>query len=174
MDVSFYLLYETKRENYRFNSSTYMFVTSYFFTKKNKHTESEFMEWMNNFFSLINKSVIIFTDKNSIKYIPPNNGKYYIYNSIFDVPCVSKYKHIYSDQNSIDPERFRNHSSELYGIWNSKVCMLRIATELYNRSIYIWIVIESDRFKYFRIIFPNDKVISYLSSLNSMFFFCCF
>lgn len=168
-----YFQYFKTVDNNRTYNSTYIFVTSYFSITKKKHSNNEYIEWMNYFFSVINNSLVIFTDNKSIKYIPPNNGIYVIYNSIFDIPCVSNYKNIYTIQNDIDPEK-SIHSSELYAIWNAKICMLKKTTELYNKSVYIWIDIGSSRWKHSFKQFPNSKIIDFLSNLNSMFFFAVY
>lgn len=170
---TFYFQYfKTVEGNLTYNS-TYIFVTSYFSITKKKHSNNDYIEWMNNFFYIINNSLVIFTDKNSIRYIPPNNGKYIVYNSIFDIPCVSNYKSIYFKQNNIDPEKSK-HSPELYAIWNAKICMLKQITELYDKSVYIWIDIGSSRWKRSFKQFPDNKIIEFLSNLNSMYFFAVY
>lgn len=171
--VKIYFIYFKTVEHNGIYNSTYVFVTSYFSIAKRKHSNKNYIEWMDNFFSVINKSLIIFTDNNSISYIPPNNGKYVVYNSIFDIPCVSKYKGIYLNQINLDPEK-RLHSSELYAIWNAKICMLKKSTELYDKSVYIWIDIGSSRWKHSFKQFPDSEVIDFLSNLNSMFFFAVY
>lgn len=153
-------------------NSTYLFVTAFFSFSRKKHTNNDYIGWMNNYFRVIKSSVLIFSDVESVKLVPYNRSNCIILKSIYDLLCIKKYEKWYKNQNSIDPERNKvNHSMELYMVWNAKICLLKMATELYNASVYIWIDIGSFRKEYTYTIFPNTYVIDYLSKLNSMFFF---
>lgn len=162
-----HLLLETKE-----NNSSYTFVTAFFSFSKKKHPNSDYLLWMKSFFRIISSNVFIFSDEESSKLIPSSRDNIILFESIYEIPCIKRYKYLYKNQSKIDPERNKvNHSMELYMMWNAKICLLKIITERYNASVYIWIDIGSFRKKYFYTHFPSLNVINYLSKLNTMFFF---
>lgn len=152
----------------------YLFVTAYFQILKNlKHDINKYKLWIANFFKVINSSLAIFTDNNksSKSFIPSFVEAYkYEYQSIWDVPCIKKYRKLYFQQHKIDPEKFR-HSPDAYAIWNSKICFLEIAASQIDSDLYIWIDIGTFRNFTLNNIFPSFRALKILYSFTSMFFF---
>lgn len=162
-----YILLDRKEKN-----ASHLFVTAFFSFAKKKHSNNDYIGWMSSFFDVIKTSLVIFSDKESVKLIPSTNNKYVIVESIYTVPCIKKYLNVYKNQNVKDPEGKKvDHSMELYMVWNAKICLLNMATQMYNSSVYIWIDIGSFRKEYAYMDYPNMNVMNYLSQLNSMFFF---
>lgn len=165
----FYLNFEENNHLHQ-----YLFVTSYFHIDNyGKHTLQDYKMWINNFFSLINNSLVIFTDNNisSLSFVPSFVKAYkYEYKSIWDVPCIKKYKKYYIKQHDIDREKY-HHNPDIYAIWNCKICFLNIAANEINSKLYIWIDIGTFRDPTPFHSIPSLKAMDIFYKFNSMFFF---
>lgn len=152
----------------------YYFVSAYFTTNGGKkHTNNDYYKWSRYFFHLINSSIDIYIQNDLDNNFFPKyyKGRILKYKSIWNIPCISKYIDEYNNyQFLIDPEN-SYHSSTYYAIWNSKICLLKMTSEIINSKLYIWIDIGSNRDNIQINNFPSLKIMNELYKLNKMFFF---
>lgn len=109
-------------------------VTLYFRLNKSKHSHNEYAIWGENMLkSMWNTPVVIFTDKESSKFLIEEcnklklNANLYITENIWTVLALigtnrnRNYVPIYKNQQYLlDPEK-KKHTPELYAIWNCKI-----------------------------------------------------
>ena len=111
-------------------------VTAYFPLAKAKHSQSNYLEWLENLFSFCQSPMIIFTSAefSPILHRLRRNGSlpsFFIvdYSSPLQMPPIRSLVSTFVEQHSVDPER-AHHSIELYAIWCAKSFMLNRSVEL--------------------------------------------
>lgn len=160
--------YSVKGKNKKF-PLPYLFVTSTFGLS---HKENEIhmnREIINHFLSLMNHSVLIFTDPFYNRYIPSNLGIYkQLYDEYADIECI---KRLFNAQNTYDPKHIHNKTS-IYKIFSSSICFAKYATEIIKSNFYFWIDIRSlVKIKRIKIQFPNPKFVMSLPYIKRPLFF---
>ena len=154
-------------------------VTVYFPLRHSKHSHKEYTRWMGNFLSISSHIVVFTSIGEDIAHMRHNNRDRTLvltkYNSTFDIPCIKHHKNSYNTwQHEIDPEKL-THSPALYGIWNSKVCLVNEVADLnpFKSEYFMWVDIGSFRSKSKITKWPNQARVSHVFSYSkdSMLFF---
>ena len=116
--------------------------SSCFYIINSKFEPSKYIEWMNNFISIVNNfNLVIYTDENSSKYIDTKNNPKII---IIIKPIENFYNYKYKDfwvQNHIKNTLLNDKSSwELNMLWSEKISFVKetIERKYFNTEFYGW------------------------------------
>jgi len=140
-------------------------ISSCFYIIKSKFEPNIYIDWMNNFISIVNNfNLIIYTDENSIKHIDiKNNPKIKIILKPLEEFYNYKYKDFWVKNHEQNMLLNENTSWELNMLWSEKIWFVKetIERKYFNSEFYGWCDIG-----YFRN--RNEEYFdSPLSSLNN-------
>ena len=128
-------------------------VTAYFPLTKAKHSQAEYLSWLENLLSFSRSPMIIFTsaDFRPVLHRLRRNGSlpsFFIvdYQSPLEMPPIQPLVSTFRRQHSIDPERAR-HSVELYAVWCAKAFMLHRSTELNPFRSKFFLYVDAGAFR---------------------------
>lgn len=137
-----------------------------FYIMKSKFEPSKYIEWMNNFFSIVNNfNLVIYTDENSFKYIPKetNNSKIHIILKPVEKFYNYKYKNSWIE-NHIKNILLNDTSCwQLNMLWAEKIWFVNetIERKYFETDFYGWCDIGYFRNR------PYDLNTSFLSTWPS-------
>ena len=122
-------------------------VTGYFPLRKAKHSQSEYLSWLQNLLSFCSCPMIIFSSAefHPILHRLRRNGSlpsFFIvdYQSPLEMPPIQSLRFTFERQHRIDPEGVY-HSVELYAVWCAKSFMLNRSAELnpFNSKFFLYV-----------------------------------
>ena len=144
-------------------------VTAYFPLTKAKHSQAEYLSWLENLLSFSRSPMIIFTsaDFRPVLYRLRRNGSlpsFFIvdYQSPLEMAPIQPLVSTFELQHSIDPKR-AYHSVELYAVWCAKSFMLHRSTELNPFRSKFFLYVDAGAFRSSNYRFenwPDSSIIS--------------
>ena len=113
------------------DDSQILLVSAFFPLAKSKHTQQEYVQWMELYLTKITTHIYFFTSPEMEDSIRKLRGSLPMtlntsFADPFDIPPLGGLKDRYYAMNEVDPER-AYHSPELYAVWSSKTYFLREA-----------------------------------------------
>lgn len=128
--------------NNTFKSCT--LVTAYYEIDIKKSSSQQYYEWMHNFLTNADTYMVIFTDEKSKELIANFRQKHIDKTYIIILPIDQFYTYRYIEHWKKDLERdhekVRNHSAELYMIWNEKSMFVKHAIDInpFDTEYFCW------------------------------------
>ena len=116
--------------------------SSCFYIIKSKFEPSIYIEWMNNFISIVNEfNLVIYTDENSSKFInTKNNSKIKIIIKPLEKFYNYKYSHYWNENHKKNLLINENTSWELNMLWSEKIWFVKetIERNYFDTDFYGW------------------------------------
>lgn len=116
--------------------------SSCFYVMKSKYEPSTYVEWMNNFISIINHvNLVIYTDENSSKYIDTkNNSRIKVIIKPLEKFYNYKHKDFWIKNHEINDSLNKNTQWELNMLWCEKIWLVNetIENKYFDTDIYGW------------------------------------
>jgi hypothetical protein len=116
--------------------------TSCFYIIKSKFNHEKYIEWMNNFISIVNNfNLVIYSDTNSCKYIKTNNNPNI---KIIIKPIESfynyKYKYFWIENHKKNYRLNQNTCWELNMLWSEKISFVKqtVENKYFDTDFYGW------------------------------------
>ncbi|UJR12484.1 hypothetical protein I4U23_016659 [Adineta vaga] len=183
--IGIFLIYTVWHYSYSFsyykffskksNKKTITIVTAYFPFPKAKHSQSDYLSWLENLFSFCQSPMVIFTSPEfyPILYRLRKNGSlpsYFIlvYKTPLQMPPITSLISTFEQQYQIDPER-AYHSVDLYAVWCAKSFMLNRTAELNPFHTKFFLYVDSGAFrspKYRFQAWPDASTLSNIFNTN--------
>ena len=115
--------------------------SSCFYIIKSKHDPQKYIEWMNNFISIVNNfNLVIYTDENSIGYIDTkNNPKIKVINKPFHLFYNYKYKHSWIENHKKNVS-LNGCCWEINMLWSEKIYFVKetFDNKYFDTDFYGW------------------------------------
>lgn len=144
-------------------------VTCYYKLHKNKHNDTEWKYWIENFF-MIQSNKIIFTNKETynIYFKNRNSANTYYYILEFQNFYTYKYLETFKKHHELDHEKII-HNVHLYLIWNEKSNFLKRAIELnyFNTDFFVYCDIGYFRIRNLMCLYRNWPKTEILKSIGN-------
>jgi hypothetical protein len=116
--------------------------SSCFYVIKSKFDPEKYIEWMNNFISIVNKfNLVIFTDENSVKYINTNNNpKIKVIIKPFEKFFNYRYKDFWIENHHKNKLLNEKSCWELNMLWAEKIPFVKetIDKKYFDSKFYGW------------------------------------
>lgn len=140
----------------------FIWVTAYFqLSQGSKHSAGSFTSWITSFLNGFTGELFFFTTTKQMQFyrtITNRTNIHFItkYEEVWDIPCVSGMRELYKEQNKLYLGMANKEA--LFAIWNSKICLVKEISELFPKSIVMWIDAGSRREKRYKgMEFPNRE-----------------
>lgn len=149
----------------------YTIVTAFYLMKSKFHPD-KYKEWISNFLQL-NMNCILFTNQETKQWFGEwmDLSNKNIHLEILEIDDFITAKYDWNKQYEMDEEK--NHSRELYMIWNEKINLLKISTEKnpYGTEWFLWCDMGSLRQSIFdKENFKNSSMLKNLDIHKTYFF----
>lgn len=163
-------------------------VTAYYEIDRKKCSSQNYYQWMQNFLTNADTHMVIFTDEKSKDIIASFRQNYSCKTCIIVLPMYQFYTYKYIEHWKKDLQRdhenFRNHSTDLYMIWNEKSMFVKRAIDInpFNTEYFCWSDIGMIRKQHYgqyvknypRVRHDVDKSKMYLLNIQHRFNECDF
>jgi len=117
-------------------------LVSCYYSIPSKRSKEKYIEWLDNFFKNIYANMIIFTNKESRKYLEKykKNNILIIEKEFDEFKIYKEYPNIWNQQYAMDSQKYTGRGIYCYLIWNSKINMVMEAIEKnpFQSDKFIW------------------------------------
>ena len=121
------------------NTQRYTIVTAFYLMKSKFHPD-KYKQWISNFMKLKKMNCLLYTNEHTKKWMQTWMNMEKVHIEIIEMEDFITAKYDWDEQYKMDDEKDKNHSRELYMIWNEKINFLKLASEKnpYQTEWFLW------------------------------------